>query len=253
MPSTEELLDDDLATASRAFANLIPDVVAVFDQVVPLIINGTDRTMMRRYFASVDAATHELSNLSSSGSEAFPSSTVLFQILRGGSVELPWVAQSPDGIGVITALVEKWRGLVAGVPQEIVQIQSHIEERQFNMLVKAHREFTREQEQATPLRRVMATLNLSTTDIANLMGVTRQAVDKWLVVGPPKERLDKIGAMVEISEILGLRLREGLPAVVARRKADAYGGRTMLELIADDEHDWLLESIKNSFNFVQVA
>ena len=43
------------------------------------------------------------------------------------------------------------------------------------------------------------------------------------------------------------------PAVVARREADAYGGRSMLDLIAGDEHEWLLQSVNESFDFARVA
>ena len=38
------------------------------------------------------------------------------------------------------------------------------------------------------------------------MGVTRQAVDKWLLTGPPVERMGKIGVMAGLSDILRYRL-----------------------------------------------
>ena len=99
----------------------------------------------------------------------------------------------------------------------------------------------------------MTTLDLSGRDVAGLMGVTRQAVDKWQLTGPPVERMDKIGAIAEISNILRYRLRDGMPAAVVRRKAEAYGGRSMLDLIAEDEHEWLLQSVKESFDFTRVT
>lgn len=99
----------------------------------------------------------------------------------------------------------------------------------------------------------MTTLDLSSADVADLMGVTRQAVDKWLFSGPPAERMGKIGVIAEISDILRYRLRAGMPAVVARRGAEAYDVRSMLDLIAQDEHEWLLQSVKESFDFARVA
>ncbi len=99
----------------------------------------------------------------------------------------------------------------------------------------------------------MTTLELTSSDVAEFMGVKRQAVDKWLFAGPPVDRSGKIGAISEISDILRHRLRAGMPAVVARRRADAYGGRTMLELIAADEHEWLLQSVRESFDYGRVA
>jgi hypothetical protein len=85
------------------------------------------------------------------------------------------------------------------------------------------------------------------------MGVKRQAVDKWLLAGPPPDRAPKIAAIAEIGDILRHRLREGLPVAVVRRPAEAYGGRTMLEVIAADEHEWLLRSVRDSFDFRQIA
>lgn len=106
---------------------------------------------------------------------------------------------------------------------------------------------------ATPLRRAMTTLDLSSGAFADLMGVTRQAVDKWLASGPPPQRLPKIGTIVEIADILRYRLREGMAPIVARRSAAAYGDRTMLDLIAADEHQWLLRDIEKMFDYSTTA
>ena len=89
--------------------------------------------------------------------------------------------------------------------------------------------------------------------MAALMGVTRQAVDKWLVTGPPAGRITKIGSVVEIADILRHHLQDGMPAIVARRPADAYGGCSMLEMIAGDDHEQLLRSVQRSFDFNSVA
>ncbi len=99
----------------------------------------------------------------------------------------------------------------------------------------------------------MLTLDLSSSDIADLMGVKRQAVDKWLLAGAPTERMGKLGALAEIADILRYRLRDGMPPVVVRRSADAYGGRTMLAVIAQGDHEWLLRSTKDSFDYSRAA
>ncbi len=99
----------------------------------------------------------------------------------------------------------------------------------------------------------MTTLDLSSSDIAELMGVKRQAVEKWLLAGPPADRITKIGALAEIADILSYRLRDGTAAVVVRRSADGYDGRSMLEVIADDDYEWLLRSVKDSFDYTGVA
>jgi hypothetical protein len=38
-----------------------------------------------------------------------------------------------------------------------------------------------------------------------------------------------------------------------RRPADAYGGKTMLELIAADEHGELLAQVRDSFDWTSAA
>ena len=129
----------------------------------------------------------------------------------------------------------------------------NIDEHYFSWFTKAMAAVEHEQRNASPLRRAMSTLDLSSNDMADLMGVKRQAVEKWLMAGPPIERTGKIGALAEIADILQYRLRDGIPPVVVRRSADAYGGRTMLEVIAHDEHEWLLRSVRDSFDFARVA
>ena len=105
-----------------------------------------------------------------------------------------------------------------------------------------------EQFSAVPLREAMTVLGLSTVDIADVMGTDPQTIE-WLLNGPPASRIAKIDALIEAAEMLSDRLRDGTPAEVVRRCADAYDGRTMLEMFADDDHEQLLRSISNSFDY----
>ena len=114
-------------------------------------------------------------------------------------------------------------------------------------------EVQHEQRSAFPLRRAMTTLDLSSSDIADLLGVTNQAVEKWLLAGPAADHAAKIGALAEIADILSHQLRDGLTAVVVRRRVDGYGGRNMLEVIVDGDHERLLHSIKDSFDLTRTA
>ena len=94
----------------------------------------------------------------------------------------------------------------------------------------------------------METLNLSSSEVAVLMGVNRPTIDEWLLNGVPSEHAAKLRALTEIADILDYRLRDGLAPDIVRRPADAYGGRTMLEVIANGEHEWLLQNTKDRFN-----
>ena len=104
-----------------------------------------------------------------------------------------------------------------------------------------------------PVRRLMDALELSKTELASLFGVRRQAVDQWLERGVPSERQEKVQTLIAICDLLERKLRPGRLAGVARRPADAYGGKTMLELIAADQHRELLELVRNSFDWATAA
>ena len=253
MVAIEELLEGDLTSASRAASEAIPDIVAALDHLVPRLASGGDRTTVRRYYLFADAAAQALTALPARRPEALPPSFVVYELLRRDTVELPWVCPSADGLGVVTVLVDRLRGFAAGLPQQCTRARHDIDEHRFSWFLKSMAAVEHEQASGSPLRRAMTTLDLSSSDVADLMGVKRQAVDKWLFTGPPVERLGKIGAIAEIADILRYRLRDGMPAAVARRNAEAYGGRSMLDLIAQDEHEWLLRSVKESFDFANVA
>ncbi len=249
----EELLVQDLAAASNTAANVIPDIVAALDRLMPQLSAGGDQGSVQRYSVFIREAAQVLTTLPAQNPDALPPSAVVFELLRRDTAELPWVAPSQDGIGLVTVLVDRLRGFTAGLPQQCVQARPDIDEDRFRWFLKSMAEVEYGQERSSPLRRAMTTLGLTSSDVAELMGVKRQAVDKWLFAGPPIHRSDKIGALSEISDILRHRLRDGMPVVVARRPADAYGGRTMLELIAADEHKWLLQSVKDSFDYTHAA
>jgi hypothetical protein len=104
-----------------------------------------------------------------------------------------------------------------------------------------------------PLRRLMDTFGLSKTALGSLFGVRRQAVDQWLERGVPADRQEKVQTLIAIVDLLERKLKPGRLAGVARRPADAYGGKTMLELIAADRHRELLELVRESFDWASAA
>ena len=253
MTSIDHLLESDLDTASTIAAGILPDVVAALDLLVPRLGAGADRAALRRYYNAVDAAAQTLAALPASNPEAHVAPAVIHRLLQRHIAELAWVAPSADGTGVLTAMVDRIRGLVGGLPQQCVKARPDIDEHRFGWFLESMIDLEFEQRCGSPLKRAMRTLELSSTEMAGLMGVTRQAVDKWLVGAPPIERMAKIGAITEISDMLRHRLRDGMPPVVARRPAEAYGGRSMLEVIADDDHEWLRRSVRDSFDYAIVA
>jgi hypothetical protein len=104
-----------------------------------------------------------------------------------------------------------------------------------------------------PLERLMRVFALSKSELGRLFGVSRQAVDGWLAHGVPSDRQDKLATLLALADLLERKLKtERIPGI-ARRSADAYGGRTMLQLIAADRQRELLELVRDSFAWSQAA
>jgi hypothetical protein len=101
-----------------------------------------------------------------------------------------------------------------------------------------------------PLEGAMRAFDLDTTTTAQLFGVSRQAVARWLREGRvPAERQAKAAALASVADLLERKLKRGRLPGIARRSADAYGGLTMLEMVAADRHEELLRSVRESFEW----
>jgi hypothetical protein len=105
----------------------------------------------------------------------------------------------------------------------------------------------------TGLERLMAGWALTVTDVARMFGVRRQAVQQWLDEGVPGARQPKLHTILEIADLLERNLLpERIPGIV-RSPSEAYGGRSMLELIANGRQDELLDSVRRSFDWAWSA
>ena len=103
------------------------------------------------------------------------------------------------------------------------------------------------------LARLMTGWQLSVSDVARLFGVTRQAVQQWLEDGIPPARQPTLLQILRIADLLQGNLQSSRIPAVVRSDAAAYGGRSMLELIADGRHDELLGSVERSFDWASTA
>lgn len=103
------------------------------------------------------------------------------------------------------------------------------------------------------LERVKRLFGVSNSELGRLFGTSRQAATAWLESGVPPGRLPKLSTIVNIVDLLERKLKPGrLPAVV-RKKAPAYRNRSMLEMIAADEHERLLEDVRATFDWAATA
>ena len=69
----------------------------------------------------------------------------------------------------------------------------------------------------------------------------------------PQARKPKVNTVLNIAELLERQLKPGRLPAVARRKAPAYGGRSILEMIGADQHEALLQRIRDSFDWAATA
>jgi hypothetical protein len=105
----------------------------------------------------------------------------------------------------------------------------------------------------TLLDEIQYGFGLSSSELGRLFGVSRQAVEQWRARGIPTARQEKAATVAAIADLLSHQLKpERLPGI-ARRRAPAYGGRTMLQMIERDYHRELLERVRDSFDWATAA
>jgi DNA-binding XRE family transcriptional regulator len=105
-----------------------------------------------------------------------------------------------------------------------------------------------------PLTRVRNLFGLTNSDVAALFGVTRQAVDQWENTGEvPGVRREKLANLLAVGELLERKLAPGRLPLVARRRADAYGGKTMLDMVAANRDAELRELTDRALDWSHTA
>jgi hypothetical protein len=171
----------------------------------------------------------------------------------------PWTAHFPLEEAVALDLASRVRQLIGLQALALAPVDRGVGEavdvddltaRRFLRRVRFHLNHPDDEH---PLRRLMDAFGLSKTELGALFGVRRQAVDQWLERGVPADRQEKVQTLIAIVDLLERKLKPGRLAGVARRPADAYGGKTMLELIVADRHRELLELIRDSFDWASAA
>lgn len=99
------------------------------------------------------------------------------------------------------------------------------------------------------LQRVLQAWGLSQSEFARSVGVTRQAVGKWLDRGVPEERVESIGDLAAATDLLVRHLKRDRIVAVVRRKAPALGGSSLLDLVASGCHREVLQACRSMFEF----
>lgn len=157
-----------------------------------------------------------------------------------------------DRAGPLQALVSVAEGIIGPMPPPpvtgAIELPSALDYQRFARTVLS--------ELAGPgsgLEYLLAAWQLSITDAAELFGVRRQAVQQWLGGSVPAARQPKLLTVQRVAELLERNLApDRIPAVV-RTPATAYGGRSMLKMIASDRHHELLDLVARSFDWAATA
>jgi transcriptional regulator with XRE-family HTH domain len=171
----------------------------------------------------------------------------------------PWVDLYGPHDGLALNVVSQLRWYLPGaeplVPPAGHSAAAHwdVDDLQLGRFLRYVRRALDQLTEGEPLRGIMIALDINLTELGELFGVSRQAVAQWLEQGVPSDRQAKVATVAAICDLLERKLKTGRLPGVARRPAPAYGDRTMLQLIADDEHEWLLESVRESFDWSHTA
>ena len=105
------------------------------------------------------------------------------------------------------------------------------------------------QRSGASLNRSLSVWGLSQSEAARLLGISRQAIGKWLGRGAPADRLEMVGDLAAATDILVHYLkRDRIPAVV-RRPIPARGGITLIDLFAGGDSRDLLRTVREMFEF----
>jgi DNA-binding transcriptional regulator YdaS (Cro superfamily) len=97
------------------------------------------------------------------------------------------------------------------------------------------------------LATVLETWHVSQAEFASLVGVSRQAVGKWLSALPP-ERAVMVADLSAATEVLVHYVRrDRIPAVV-RRKASALGGLSLVDMIERGDTGAVLTAVRDMFD-----
>jgi hypothetical protein len=106
--------------------------------------------------------------------------------------------------------------------------------------------------QLEPLDRFTTVWDLSDSEAARAFGVSRQAFSKWRRDGVPTDRLLVLTDLDAATDLLERRVkRERIPAVV-RRAAESLGGRSLLQMVQEGEHEAVRRAVESMFDLRRI-
>lgn len=221
----------------------------------------TDRLLETVHEARPDVVVRTEAGLLILDFEGVPSRAPVCALLEASAEGpfSPWVALYGTDDGLALNLLSQLRAYLPGadplMPPSGRSAAAHwdVDDLQLRRFLRSVRRVLDLVDEGDPLRDIMAALDLNLTELGQLFGVSRQAVAQWLEQGVPSDRQAKVATVAGVCDLLERKLKPGRLPGVARRPARRYGDRTMLQVIADDDHEWLLGSVRDSFDWASTA
>lgn len=262
------LLEGDVKDVRKAVDNVASDLVDELDALAPEVerqptraradrLNAMCVSMIDRLLETVHTQRPDLV-VESDGQftivelEAWP--TVAKHTIPQRALLSPWVASYGLGQGVAFEAISSLRNSLAhGAPLTPRRIAVTLGSETGKTHSLLHLLSLVQATDQPVLDYIADSLDLTATELGRLFGVKRQAIDQWRQRGIPADRLDKVDTVRRIVDLLRRYLRVDSVPAVARRPADRYGGRSMLDMIAANRHNELLEITAESFDFSATA
>lgn len=179
--------------------------------------------------------------------------------LEQGAMSAPftdWIGRMGVGQGTAVAFVALMRDTLPGVQPLPAAAERRLPDWKLDEqdVLRFYRAVADELERGEmPLELLQVTLGLSRTELAALFGIRRQALDHWEASGVPAERQEKLATVEGIADLLAAKLKDGRIAGVVRRPSSAYGGRSILDAIVDDDQDLVLAELRDAFDWAAAA
>jgi predicted transcriptional regulator len=99
------------------------------------------------------------------------------------------------------------------------------------------------------LARSLSIWGLSQAETARLLGVSRQAIGKWIERGVPAERAQWLGDLAAATDLLVHYLQRDRIAAVVRRPIAVLSGQSLLDLLRGDNSLEMLNLVRAMFDF----
>ena len=103
-----------------------------------------------------------------------------------------------------------------------------------------------------PLERLATLWDLSNAAAARIFGISRQAYSKWLVSGPPADRVDDVAAVDNITNLLDRYVKRERIAAVVRRPSARFGGRSIIERLEEGDYESTEALVRETFDLRRV-